>query len=657
MTKQKSLQHVSVKAMETAPKGMGTIVTACLTAPVVDSDGEVYDTYSMQVPVKGGGYVTGKDLDDSQDLNIPIVTNHDLETGQINRDVRETIGRVMSGHLDDEGKLITKLYFSSIAEAQKIATLIDEGVLDDCLSLVYWHYGASSDGVIYNSEPFQLGVVWKSANQRARVIASSKSLKTEGNDVPKRDAETIRKELAAKQADVEALETELQDAEPVESHDAADDKQAPDADKAEDKKTEGDEVKADDAQDTQDDSNEEEAEEETNDQADESEDKEAPVKQEIAAKAAAGKVNTDAKQPTVQDDPDAARELAAKSLRALRAGDSAGFAQFQKEIAKVADGEVSKVVSAKADGRLAYEDIEGTYTQALIDQDFARLYKEAGGVASKVSKKHLTGNNPSYRKRIKASRYVFAPAPYGKEKVVQHNIDQYKEWKVQPWAVIAAWDEEAAEDSPFDYMQDVTNDLFDGALANEEFLIIGFDGGTYRGRTYERTGVLAHLKAAGGRYTQYAADKTFVPKLAAVLGSVRSTSRNATYSLTMSRSTLASLSGVQTDNGELLFAGAGQSINMGMLGNVNIVEVDDELLPNGQIIVGDWSMYQEVEKGGVKLLGSQHATVDGVSLYQTDGEALRARQRLGGGPLFNEAFWVMGTGTGITLPTQPAAQA
>lgn len=661
MTKQKSSQHVSVKAMETLPKGKGTIITACLTAPVTDSDGEVYDTDTMQIPLKGGGYVNGSELNDSQDLNIPIVTNHDLETGQINRDVRQTIGRVMSGHLNDARELITKLYFSSIEEAQKIATLIEEGVLDDCLSLVYWHYGEASDGVIYNAEPFQLGVVWKSANQRARVIASSKSLKTEGDDVSKRDAETIKKELAAKQAESEALEAELKEAEaetPVEPEQLA-------PEVTEEKPVTEETPTATPTPVEEDDDKEEvPVATPTNDQ-----DKEEPGESEesvdpkqTAAKSAATKPNADVKQPTTHEvDETRAKELAVKSMQALRNGDSATFAGIQKELSKVVDSDVAKRVSAKDAGRLAYGDIEDTFTQALIDQDFARLYKEAGGVASRVSKKTLTGNNPIYRKRLKKSRYAFAPAPYGGNKKVQHVLPEYAEFKVQPWAVIAAWDEEAAEDAPFDFFQDVNDDLLESALANEEFMIVGFDGGTFGGRTYERTGILAIAKEATERvtnpvdmYTQYTANSTFTTTLATVLGNVRSTRRNARYSLVMSRTTLASLAGIQDADGKLLFTG-GSTLDLGLLGTVDIVEVDAELVPGNQIIVGDLAMYQEVEKGGVKLLGSQHATLDTVSLYQSDGEALRARQRIGGGLLFNEAFHVLGTGTAIVLPTQPTA--
>lgn len=653
MTKHNSLQRLSVKSLEISDK---SVVQAVLTAPVPDSDGEVYDTRSMQVPLRGGGYKRGADLDGTEELNIPFVTNHDLKTGGINQDVRETIGKVVRGKLNEAGEFVVDLFFSSIKEAQDMLTLVKEGCLDDCLSLVYWHYGAADDGVIYNSEPFQLGIVWKSANERARVMAKSVSLNQE-DDVTKVDVETKKKELAAKQAEVEALETEVKEAAEADNQETEEQKQArEDAEakaqaKADEKaKAEADEKARKEAEEAK---AKEEAESEEKRKADEAakaaeakaeKDKEVTAK-ELAAKAAAGKPNTDVEQNGKQEDTREVRELAVKSLSALRNGD---FSQLRS---------LSKKIAAKADGRGSYQDItkedtEESILSAQIDHDARKLYEEAGGLASKVTHKSLNGSNVEYKFRKKNGRFVFKPAPYGEDKSVQHLTPVYESVKVQPWAVIAAWDEEAAEDTPYDYYAEVTADLGDAALFNEEFMILGFGGGTFAGRTYAPTGILPILKTAGGRSEQYVADETFPAVLAKALGKVVSTTRNAKIDLVMTRLTRSTLAGIADQDGRLLFTG-GNTIDLGLMGTVEITEVDESILPDGQIVVGDLTQYVDVEKGGLKLLNSQHATIDGVSLFQSDGEAIRARQRIAGAPYFNESFYVLTLEDEITVPSLP----
>lgn len=651
MTKKSTLQQLSVKSLDS--DGEKSVVQAILTAPIPDGDGEVYDTHSMQVPLRGGGSKRASELDGTEELNIPFVTNHDLKTGGINVDVRETIGKVIRGKLNEAGEFVVDLFFSSIKEAQDMYTLVKEGCLDDCLSLVYWHYGASEDGVIYNAEPFQLGVVWKSSNERARVMAKSMSLK-ERNDVTKVDVEAKKKELAAKQAEVEALETEVQEAEAAGV--AEDGKQEnQNEEQSENKETQAEAEKAEEARKAKEaeeaqakadaDAEEKRKTEEAEAARKKEEEKEVTAK-EVAAKAAASAPNGDVKQEQTNiNDTKDTRELAVKSLRALRDGD---FSQVRS---------MTKKLAAKAAGRGAYEDITGEDTEvsilsAQIDNDARKLYEESGGLASRVTKKHLNGSNTEYKFRKKSGRFVFKPAPYGSAKEVQHIAPVYESVKVQPWAVIAAWDEEAAEDTPYDYYADVTADLGDGALFNEEFLIMGFGGGTFGGRTYAATGILPILKTAGNRSEQYVADSTFPAKLAAAMGKVVSTTRNARIDLVMTRATRATLAGIADADGRLMFTG-GNNIDLGLMGSVDIVEVDESILPDGQIVVGDLTQYVSVEKGGLKLLASQHATIDGVSLYQTDGEALRARQRLAGAPYFNESFYVLTLGTTITVPAIP----
>lgn len=631
----KKTQHsrkLSVKAITTD----GDIVRAVISAPVVDLQGELFDTKTMLIPLRDGTQRIGAELGGDERWNVPLVINHDLDMGGINEDVRDTIGSVWNGKLNDDGELEVELKFSSRPIAQEMLTLIIEEHLLDCFSIVAWRGPADNDGVIRYSELVQLGLVWKGANQNARVLEIvAKALGSERNDDVS-EVEKKKQELAAKQAEVDALQAEVDEAEKADTEETEAPKETP----APEEKTE--EKSDEKAEDTE----EEETKAEDANEEEKGKDK---VTKSVAAKAAASKPNTEAKQTAKDTAADAheLKKLATKSLVALKRGDM---------------GEV-RAIAAKAveNGRGNYADITGedtdtSFLQAQIDAEAAKLYEDAGGLVARVTRKSLTGNSTEYRKRIKRGRLTYAPAPYGENKKVQHSVPEWFEAKVQPWAVIAAWDEEAAEDAPYDYIDDVTEDLFDGALFNEEFMIMAFAGGTFGGRTYAPTGILPILNTAGNRYTKYVADATFVKTLTTALGKVVSTSRNARFALAMTRTTRASLAGITTTGGKLLFDG-GDSVALGLMGSVDIIEVESTIVPDGEIVIGDFSQYIDVQKGGVKILGSQHASLDNVSLYQSDGEAVRGRQRIGGGPIFVEAFYVLGTGNNMAIPAQPAGDA
>lgn len=591
MNKLKALQSVSAKSVAETNGN----VRAILTAPVVDSHGDVFDTKTMVLPLKGGEKAVASNMDGTEAVNIPIVTNHDLETGGINTDVRDTIGHVVSAKLNDKDELEAELFFSSIDEAQKMKTLILEGCLDDCLSLVYWHYGESEDGVIRNSEPFQLGVVWKGSNHRARVIAKSHAL----NEEEPKATDTLAEAPA-----------EL-------------------------------------------------SKEESNNPKEE----EVTKTTEVAAKAAAEAPNQVVSQHTeTVDTIERQREIATKAMAALNIGDSAEYRRLNAEMGKLVDNDVKRLAAkaAAAEGRLGYASIEQDFVQAFLDAEGAKV-QQPRGILSRITTKTLTGNSAEYRKRVRTQEFVYKPAPYGKKKVVQNVKPTWLNVKVQPWAVIASWDEEIAEDAPFDYYAEVISDLNEGADDNRIFNMFAFAGGDFGGRTYAATGILPILKTAGGRYVKYAADSTFAKALATAYGKIVTTSKNPQIGLAMTRATRASLAGVQDSQGRLLFTGSQSSVNLGLLGEVYIEEVPASVVPDGTIVMGDFSQYVQVEKGGLKLLASQHATLGDVSLYQTDGEAMRARQRIAGGPLLKEAFVVLGTANdtdggkaAITLPAQPS---
>lgn len=617
MAQRISKQARSVRFKATDVNVKEKLVTAIVTAPTLDRDGDVIDTASILVPLKDGSLVRAETLTGSEQVDVPFQIDHDPS-------VKSTIGSAKSARYTENGELEVVFRVSSRELAQEMFTLLDEGHLNNAFSITFMYdWEDIEGGILKNVELIEISLVYRGSNRNARLIAISKSIKEKQMEKSAELTEAEAK-LAAAQKEVDELKAKESEVTPVETTETP----APAPQPTETAAPAETPAPA-----------EEPAEQE---QLKEEKSKMTTEQKVIATKTPAQATQEDA--PKAFDEKKV-RETAIKAIQALRSGDTFTLNNLNKELGK----ELKK--KSLEDGRQPYAEVESDFTQALISWDVTSLYQESGGLSALVNHKSLTGNMTSYRKRIRNARFVFKPAPYGAAKDVQHLKDTFKEYKVQPWAVIAAWDEEIAEDMPYNYYAEVTADLNDGALFNDEFMIMAFDGGVFGGRTYERTGILPTLKEAGGRWSKLVYDKTLPAQLTAALGNIVSTTRNAVITIGGTRTTLAKIAGITDTDGRLLFPNG--AIDLGLMGKVNFVELDAAVVGDDQLVIGDYKMYTDVEKGGLKLLGSQHASIDGVSLYQTDGEALRARQRIGGGVDFIEAFYVLSTGTDIVVPAQP----
>lgn len=195
MVKAQSRLLTSIKSVSTKEQ----TVRAIVAAPTLDRDGEVIDTYTSRWPLKAGGFVLGRDLDGSQELDVPFQLDH-------SKSVKDTIGSVRRGWMQPDGKIEVEFGVSSVEEGQRSLTLLDEGHLGNAFSISYTYtWDDVRDFSVYNVEVTEVSLVYKGANYDARLIAVSKSLK-EGASMSKKDTEEIAKKREKAKALVEEAE-------------------------------------------------------------------------------------------------------------------------------------------------------------------------------------------------------------------------------------------------------------------------------------------------------------------------------------------------------------------------------------------------------------------------------------------------------------------
>lgn len=133
-----------------------------------NANGDQFDAASLQWPLKDGGSVRSDQLDGSQVLDLPAFFDH-------SRSVRDMIGGASTGSWDGENNVPTlRIGLTALENGQTARTLAQEGYLGHNISLTYSTNDEDftfKDGIIYDANVDEVSVVWKGANQDARVIA------------------------------------------------------------------------------------------------------------------------------------------------------------------------------------------------------------------------------------------------------------------------------------------------------------------------------------------------------------------------------------------------------------------------------------------------------------------------------------------------------
>lgn len=180
------------------------------TARVADRDDEIIDTGSLHIPTKPTGWKYAKDLAPSDVIDMGFFYDHQMAA-------EKQLGSVRSMFVNGDGELETVVAFTSLQRGQDAYTLAQEGHLGNSLSGTFSYRTAHQDeaGVFYDMEMVELSLVFKGANQNARVLEVSKRFKGESMA----EAKTLdekKAELDALQKEVSELEAQVQPEPPVE---------------------------------------------------------------------------------------------------------------------------------------------------------------------------------------------------------------------------------------------------------------------------------------------------------------------------------------------------------------------------------------------------------------------------------------------------------
>lgn len=172
-------------------------VTFVVSSSGIDRDYERVDVKSLRIPLKGGGYVSAKDLNGTQSVDVPWLLNHSFN-------VEDVIGSVRTARYDSvPDELIFEFGVSKRAKAQDMLLLIEEGHLDNAVSITMSDYVFDEDSsTIFDAELIEVSLVFRGANKDARLLAVKSLIKGEQM--------AQAKTLTEKKAELEKLQKEIE---------------------------------------------------------------------------------------------------------------------------------------------------------------------------------------------------------------------------------------------------------------------------------------------------------------------------------------------------------------------------------------------------------------------------------------------------------------
>lgn len=622
-------------------------VRAIVTAPTLDRDGDIVNTMSLKLPLKNGGFVYARDLTGDEELDIPFQTDHEWS-------VEKTLGSVASAILTEAGELEVLFKLSSLKRAREAHTLLKEGHLGNAFSITFVHDPANTfDGEIYDAELIEISLVFRGSNYNARLLEVSKSLAKKGLEMSKTSSnpklDKALAELEAKQKEVEDLQNETEqqvESEQANETSAASEESTQSEDSEEQAKT----------SEKSDDQAEETAEAETGEPAGESESTEQEQSTQaktstkstkkgrskmteteskaMATESAKAKPSQDNQSVAVKTSKKDIQKLVVKQFTAFKNKDYQALRELNEKAFKLDSADVeTKSFKKKA---IDMSEASPLYLCEELSRDIETCRSDVGKVGSLVSKRSISGTD-KWRRPVRTDGVSYAPTGLAGTKHEDEPTWTSFVLEPKPFDVIVAWNDHAAEQTPFTVYDMIVQDLAEARDKLYDNIVLAFATATTTdGTVYPDQGLSVVLDGTAQEvnYTSLS-DKTIVQSFAAAWGKLASCNRD-NLSLVVNGTTWGELALAQDANGQPLFKNTGQSIALGALGTFNVVTSDE--LPTGEIILGDFKKYELAEMDAGRLLFSQEATVGSINLFTMDHSAVRSVVRLEGGAIRNNAF-------------------
>lgn len=396
----------------------------------------------------------------------------------------------------------------------------------------------------------------------------------------------------------------------------------------------------------------EEAEVVTADTADEDEPsvEETPVEEEVTEP-----TDTDTKQPVAK--VNMKKQVVAEVVTPEAKADPAIVTDEAKKITKVEarklivealaakygkDEKAFDAVSEKIKASMVIDGTSGAplFVEEVLANDIRQQYEIAGRVGSLVNRIDIDGAE-TFRQLVETAGNGFTPVALGATKDLDQPVWTSVVFEPFEWALIVAWLDGVQKRSPIAVYNQIVRYVAREYAKLEDKIVLTYAGGTYDGETRPATGLVPILTTATRVLPVAGYGSEFViPALGAAYGEVRS---DGTITLVTNRKTWANLAVSMDANDHPIFTVVGEQVAAGALGTFNVVL--SEQLVDGDVVVGDFSDYNLVTRGGLEYLFSREATVgdgDGaLNLFTNDASALRADIDITGKPVFNTSFYLL----------------
>lgn len=329
-----------------------------------------------------------------------------------------------------------------------------------------------------------------------------------------------------------------------------------------------------------------------------------------------------------------AEKLTMKEARTLVAhAFGAKFNKDEKEFNRINDELKAKMVINGTSGA-------PLYGQEVLANDIRQAYLTVGRVGQLVNRIDIEGAE-TFRQLVETAGNGFTPVALGATKDLDQPVWTSVTFEPFEWALIVAWLDGVQKRSPIAIYNQIVRYIAREFAKLEDKIVLTYEGGTYDGEARPATGLVPILTTAS-RVDSVASYESadLVPALATAYGEIES---DETITLVANRRTWAQMAVSMDANDNTIFNRVGEQVVAGALGSFNLVQ--SQVLEDGDVVIGAFSDYNLVTRGGLEYLFSREATVGegegALNLFTNDASALRADVDITGKPVVNTSFFLL----------------
>lgn len=320
-----------------------------------------------------------------------------------------------------------------------------------------------------------------------------------------------------------------------------------------------------------------------------------------------------------------ARKLIVEQLSATFNKDSKALKEVNNKIKTL---EVKNVIDGTSG--------EPLFAPEVLASDVREEYELVGRVGALVNRIDIEGAE-TFRQVVQTAGTGFTPVALGAEKDEDQPVWSSVVYEPFEWALIVAWLDGVAKRSPLAVYNQIVRYIARELARLEDKIVLTYAGGTVGSETRPASGLVPILTTAT-RVEDVASygSADVIAALATAYGEIES---DMTITLVANRRTWAQLATSLDGENRPIFTVVGEQVAAGALGTFNVVQ--SNVLADGDVVIGAYSDYNLVTRGGLGTLLSREATVGELNLFTQDATALRADIDITGGPVFANSFYLL----------------